>query len=103
MNSQELRDAVDRATANDHRSYLTPPQLAEFAATFIPNLAALHPATEIRLWKEYKPARDEIEYTIYYQEPGDETKYRIDAVMRMDAKTSQFGPSNVRIKFWGPR
>lgn len=67
----------------------------------IPSLAFVHPDTVFHLYREYKPMRDVIEYTIFYREPGRD-KFRIDA--EVDGQTlgngTDIGPHNLRIVSW---
>lgn len=72
----------------------------ENMAQLIPNLAALHEDTHFKCFREFKPMRDEFEFTIYYREPGKD-KVRIDC--SIDAQSfvdGEIDPKKVRVQYW---
>lgn len=64
----------------------------------IPSLAFTVEGTTFKLYREYWPLRDVIEFTIFYREPGKD-KYRITAEVDV-MSGDEVGPNNFRITEW---
>jgi len=70
----------------------------EESIKYLPNMAALDPDTTVTAFREFKPKKNVVEYTIFYREPGQE-KYRIDA--EFDVTKGEPTPHTIRIVRWG--
>jgi hypothetical protein len=74
----------------------------ELVLEVIPSLEFTDPDTYFSLYREYRPTRDTIEYSLFYREPGGE-KYRIEGVSTQEDAMNKvtLDASVFRIEYWG--
>lgn len=82
------------------------PRHVENLPSLLPNLAAdLDPDQPVYVWRELKPQRNSIEFTVYYFTPDGHdgvVKKRIDFdVDENFALEGDYRPENCKITYWG--